>query len=336
MNSIRLLILGAALAASGSPPFASDQPPSPGDAQGQPSAAPSEGGAAGKESPPKAAPEPPPLPFHSIEGYGGGAITPMAYLVNPSTDPKKIFGLPSAAITYGHLGSKELVALTATETFFGRVELGYGVDQLHIGTLPDEIAAATGVAVEKDHVWLHNFNLRGLILPENSFDAPLPAFTLGAHYKYNEGVEQIDKRTGRALSAIGYSSDNAPEFTATLTKMFPKLVFGRPFIVSAGLRASQGAQIGFLGFSNEWDITFEGNAVYMPLDWLVLGYEFRQKNDPYKKLGRLVGDEDDWHAFEGGFVIGSHATLVAGYGLFGRLANTWADDAWVVQTKIEF
>jgi len=26
----------------------------------------------------------PPLPFHTIEGYGGGALTPMAYLVNPA------------------------------------------------------------------------------------------------------------------------------------------------------------------------------------------------------------------------------------------------------------
>ena len=25
----------------------------------------------------------PPLPFHTIEGVGGGAITPMAYLANP-------------------------------------------------------------------------------------------------------------------------------------------------------------------------------------------------------------------------------------------------------------
>ena len=34
--------------------------------------------------------EPPPLPFHSIEGVGGGAITSIAYLVNP--DRKAVSG----------------------------------------------------------------------------------------------------------------------------------------------------------------------------------------------------------------------------------------------------
>ncbi|MHC4985272.1 MAG: hypothetical protein ACYTFO_03860, partial [Planctomycetota bacterium] len=28
----------------------------------------------------------PPLPLHCIEGYGGGAITPVAYLVNPGAE----------------------------------------------------------------------------------------------------------------------------------------------------------------------------------------------------------------------------------------------------------
>ena len=42
--------------------------------------------------------EPPPLPFHSIEGVGGGAITPMAYLVNPG-DECHVFGKPAVALT---------------------------------------------------------------------------------------------------------------------------------------------------------------------------------------------------------------------------------------------
>ena len=33
----------------------------------------------------------PPLPFHTIEGYGGGAITPMAYLVNAGPKKRGVF-----------------------------------------------------------------------------------------------------------------------------------------------------------------------------------------------------------------------------------------------------
>ncbi|HEX3000667.1 MAG TPA: hypothetical protein VHR86_10600, partial [Armatimonadota bacterium] len=40
----------------------------------------------------------PPLPFHTIEGYGGGAITPMAYLVN-AKPAQGVFGQPAFAIS---------------------------------------------------------------------------------------------------------------------------------------------------------------------------------------------------------------------------------------------
>ncbi|OPZ97355.1 MAG: hypothetical protein BWY71_01642 [Planctomycetes bacterium ADurb.Bin412] len=87
------------------------------------------------------APAAPPLPFHTIEGYGGGAITPMAYLVNPG--PKDaIFGAPATAFSYVNLGHKNLQAFTFTETLFQRIELGYGLDRLGLGTLPNDIEDA--------------------------------------------------------------------------------------------------------------------------------------------------------------------------------------------------
>ena len=59
----------------------------------------------------------PPLPFHCIEGYGGGAITPMAYLVNPGA-PGCVFGKPAVGLTVGNLGDKQLQAITVTETLY--------------------------------------------------------------------------------------------------------------------------------------------------------------------------------------------------------------------------
>ena len=47
-----------------------------------------------EQAPEPAAKSGPPLPVHTTEGYGGGAITPTAYLVNPG--PKgQVFGLPA-------------------------------------------------------------------------------------------------------------------------------------------------------------------------------------------------------------------------------------------------
>jgi len=275
-----------------------------------------------------------PLPFHTIEGYGGGAITPIAYLVN-NAGPNVAFGFPSVAVSYVNLGSKNLEAFTITDTLFGRVELGYGADRFGVGGLRGALVQATGKDIGSD-VWLHNFNARVAVLDENSFGQNwIPALTLGAHYKYNADISRINSTLGNALTGIGYRHSSGEDFTLTLSKTFPK-VFGRPLIVSAGARESQAAQLGILGFSNQWNTTFEGNIVYVPTDWLVVAYEFRQKNNPYNEIPGLVGGEDNWHAIDASWIINKHSTLVAGWGNFGTLANSSANDAFWLQFKFEF
>jgi len=274
----------------------------------------------------------PPLPFLTIEGYGGGAITPMAYLVNPAPTGEAL-GLPSVAFDAIGLGEKNLQAFLLTENLFGRVELGYGAERLYLGTLPNDIENATGVNINSDDVWLHNFNLRVLALPEGSFHLPLPALTVGAHFKYNNSTDSINSKLGGALTSIGYRHNTGEEFTLTATKMFTQL--GAPLILTAGGRESTAEALGFLGFSNQWRATFEANAAVLPTSWLLLAYEFRQNSNPYKQIPGLIENADDWHAFDVGWIINSHATLVGGYGIFGTLANSTANNAWWLQVKYE-
>ncbi|HNX05150.1 MAG TPA: DUF3034 family protein [Opitutales bacterium] len=276
---------------------------------------------------------PPPLPFHTIEGYGGGAITPIAYLVNPATDDS-IFGLPSFAASYVTAGEKNLLALTLTETLWGRLELGYGYDEFGIGTLDDDILAATGVDIGRSNVKLQVLNARVLLIKEGSFDAPLPAITFGVHFKKNTGIDEIDGKLGGALTSIGLDDDSGVEYTLTASKSFAP--GGTPVIVSAGLRNSSAAHLGLLGFADERTTTFEGNIVVIPSSWLLLAYEYRQKGDPYGIIPGLVGREDDWHAIDASWLINSHATLVVGWGAFGTLANTKENSAWYAQLKYEF
>jgi hypothetical protein len=278
----------------------------------------------------------PPLPFHTIEGYGGGAITPMAYLVNPGK-PGDIFGLPSVAVSYVNLGSKNLEAFTLTETILGRVELGFGADRLDLGNTPGDIKRATGVDIGTSDVWLYNFNARFLLLPENSFNTSwLPALTLGTEFKYNGNIADINQRLGGALTSIGYNHSSGEDLTLTATKMLPKFAFGRPLIVTAGWRESQAANLGFLGFGQDWSGTFEGNVAILPTDWLLIAYEFRQKQDPYGQIPGLINGENNWNALDVAWIINKRATLVAGVGNFGTLGNSQADAAWWLQFKYEF
>jgi len=284
----------------------------------------------------------PPLPFHTIEGYGGGAITPMAYLVNPG--PKDcFFGKPAAALSVGNFGDKQLSAITVTETLFDRIELGYGCDRLGLGDLPNDIQDTTKTDIETGDVWRHNFNVRFLLVKEDTCLAgiPLPAITAGVHVKYNDGIAQINDNLGGALSTIGYRHDSGTDFTLTMTKNIAKLV-GRPLFLTAGLRESEAAQLGFLGFGDTYHTTFEGNIVYMPTDRIVLAYEFRQKADPYGTIASsepgefLIGPENNWHAIDAAYILNKHTTLCAGWGHLGNLANSEANGSWWMQIKYEF
>jgi len=282
--------------------------------------------------------DPPPLPFHTIEGYGGGAITPLAYLVNPG-DLCHVFGKPAFAMSYVNAGRKNLDALTVTETGGQKIEFGYGADRFGLGSLPSDIRDATGVDIDHNDVWLHTFNVRGLLVKENTClgGFATPAITAGVHFKYNSGIADINSRLGGALNTIGYRRENGTDFTLTFTKTIPPEVLGRPLILTAGLRESQAANLGFLGFGETYHATFEGNIVYLPLDKVAVAYEFRGKTDPYNYgLDPLIGGENNWHAFDVGYILNNHSTLVAGYGIFGQLANTQENGAWWLQLKYEF
>ncbi len=281
-----------------------------------------------------AAGKPAPLPFHTIEGVGGVAITPTAYLVNPGPAGTKV-GLPSASFTYVNLGQKSIQSFAVTQTFFGRVELGYAANRFDLGTLSDAVRKATGGHMRED-VYLHHFNVRALLLEENSFDLPLPAITAGVHFKINDGINAIDDELGGAISGLGFSRSNGTDFTLTASKTIPNVLFGRPFIVSVGMRNSQASQIGYLGFSDHCATTVEGNVICLVTDQLAVAYEFRGKTNPYNRLNNLIGDEDNWHTIALGYVFNEHFTISGGYGHFGNVFNSEEDGGLAIQLKYEF
>ena len=153
----------------------------------------------------------------------------------------------------------------------------------------------------------------------------------------NANIDNFNHETGFALTGIGYKRDSGQDFYLTATKTIPPDVLGRPLILTGGLRLSNAANLGFLGFGENYNATFEGNIVYLPLDNLVLAYEFRQKTNPFTGVvPTVILGENNWHAFDVGLVLNKNSTLVAGYGIFGTLADKTADGAWWLQFKHEF
>ena len=175
-----------------------------------------------------------------------------------------------------------------------------------------------------------------MLIPEDSFDLPLPAITVGAHFKYNEGVRNINKSLDNTLDSLGYDTHYGMDFTLTATKMFPKLCFGRPVILTAGIRNSRASHLGLLGFGDSCSMTVEGSVAYLPIDNLCLAYEFRQKNNPYDRLAKLIDREHNWHAFSASWIVNDHLTVTGVYGMFGNVLNARADCSLGVQVKYEF
>lgn len=280
-------------------------------------------------------PAAPPLPLHSVEGTGGSFVVHSAYLVNPPEEGK-VFGKPSFGGIHVHMGhGRSIYSLTATETLWGRLELGYGLNHLHVGDLGPDIAAATGMVIRDDTVDMHNFNARVLLVGEGAFEQSwMPALTFGVHYKYNETVDNLDRDLAGTLSAIGIEDNEGWDFTLYASKMIASL--GRPVIFTAGLRSTEAAHIGLLGFTGEREIVGEGSVCVLVTDrWLLAG-EYRQKPDEYTSIPGLVDPEDDWWTFCTAYIVDEHMTLAGGYAHFGRVLNHKANGAWGIALKYEF
>ncbi|HUW58975.1 MAG TPA: DUF3034 family protein [Planctomycetota bacterium] len=274
---------------------------------------------------------PPPLPCIMVEGTGGIFITPTAYLVNPSQGDEWL-GLPSVAFSYASIGDKDFTSVGATMTFFKRIEVGVAHERFGLGSWPRDVLNATGLNVRDQTVRMNTVNLRALVLEEKDW---LPAVTAGVHYKHNEDIWCVDLDLLGGCSALGVKDNDGWEFTLTASKTFVGIL-PRPFILTAGLRNTDAAQTGLLGFTGHRDTVFEGNAIFFITDQLLLAGEYRQKPDRLKRLPGLLGKEDDWWTLCAGYVVNDRVTLAAGYGNFGNVLNNREDRVWAVHVKFEF
>ncbi|MEA3367690.1 MAG: DUF3034 family protein [Planctomycetota bacterium] len=293
-----------------------------------------EAGGAAPEGEPKApAGKAPPMPLHTLEGTGGGVSSPMAYLVNPGPPGTEI-GMPAFSTTFMKAGDKEVQSYAMSWTFYRRIEFSYAANRIHLGDWPKAVREQTPFHLSRNHVWVHNLNLRGMIIEETP---QIPAVTAGVHFKINESVHAIDHRAGyapRNLSGFERASD--AEYTLSIAKTFPKLLFDRPVLTNFGLRWTRAAYAGWLGFGNEWNTNIEAHIAWVPTDWLAIAYEYKQMQSPYERVGTLVREEDDWHTVLVAWIINEHCTLAGAWGHLGAVVNHHEDCAWGVQFKYEF
>jgi hypothetical protein len=287
-------------------------------------------------SAPAKAEKPAPLPLHQIEGSGGIFSTLSAYIVNPPRDGEPV-GRPSVGFAHVSLGyDKNLEALTITESPLPRLELGYGWDYLSLGDLPQALRNAGIVNYRQDNVQLHNFNARYQLLKEGEFDQKwVPAVTAGVHYKYNDGISEVNHQVGGALASVANIPDHdGTDFTLYASKLFTQLP--RPVLLELGGRATEAVWDGLGGFTRSYNFVVEGNVVVFVTGNLALAAEYKQQPRDYKAIGNLVRVENDWWTIDAAYVVNNHLTLAVGYGHFGNVLNHESNGVWGITTKWEF
>ena len=135
---------------------------------------------------------------------------------------------------------------------------------------------------------MYNANARLEILKEGEFDQKwLPAITAGIHYKYNDSINHINNQLGGTLSKIGLSDYEGLDFTLYGSKLLTFLP--RPVLVNLGGRATKSAEIGLLGFTDEYSFVFEGNVVVLLTDKLMVAAEYKQQPSSFTPIPGLIG-----------------------------------------------
>lgn len=280
--------------------------------------------------------EGPPLPLHTIEGVGGLVLTPTAYLVNPGPEGT-IIGKPSVSTQAVWIGDKDFQVLAATWTLFRRLELGYAVNRLGLDDFDGDVRDATGLDIATDDIYLHHFNARLNLLNEHLCECPwIPSVTVGAHYKYNADIYEIDRDLGGVLTGLGYNDNDGLDFTLTASKTVTCPVTERPVMLTAGARASKAAQYGLVGFTDDYIVTFEGSILMLVTDRLAVGTEYRQKGDDMGKVEDLLEREDDWWDVHAAYVINNNATVYAVAGNAGGVLNHTDENFFGGVLKYEF
>jgi len=226
------------------------------------------------------------VPLNSLQGNGGVAFNPLAYLSGQNQDPAAtnswdgVFSKPQFGAWYVSLGDVNVdwTAIGASETLFNRLELSYG----------HEVVAPVGKNIKKD-----NLGAKLLLIKENQGGSPyVPAISVGTLHKSTDNV------------AAG-SDDSAFDYYVVATKLITQLP--KPVLVSGGVLSTKEQVTGVFGYNEQRDLTLFGNIDILPASWLALGLEYKQGAtfDTFKNA-------DYWDAHAAWFV-NKNLTLVAAY-----------------------
>jgi len=259
-------------------------------------------------------------PFNNLEGVGGVAFNPLAYLADSGEELVRvgetdILAKPRFGAWYVNLPDAKIdwTSLGVATTLLKRLEISYGFQNI----------------AWENHPTFHKNNLGAklLVLPEDSFNTKfLPAFSIGTVYKNTSNKSLRD-------AGIGNLRSSGQDWYAVTTKTVNLLPL--PVILSGGVLSTQEYVTGVLGFNDKRKLTGFANIDIVLPHGFVVGYEFKQG-------ARFSGVQNSnyWDAHLA-WIPNKNLTLIAAYtatGEYGKAGNTRTGlgDGFVVSAQYAF
>jgi hypothetical protein len=264
-------------------------------------------------------------PLTNVEGVGGVALNPLAYVANPiGKDETGMFG--STVVSKPNIGAWH-ISLPDSDinwesaginiSFLNRIEIGYSHESVDIDYYTPNLGE-----IDKD-----NFSAKVNLLPENSFDMPyLPAISVGVIAKSTS----FDNLVG----AGGLDDDSGEDYYLVATKTLTNLPI--PVILNAGVLSTKGYVRGVLGFGDDRDEAFFCNIETIPMANVIVGWEYAQGTD----VATDFSTSSMWEAHVAWMI--NDLTLVASYAYTGdeNISSTFPPssfgDGWVVSAQYAF
>jgi hypothetical protein len=202
------------------------------------------------------------VPLNNLEGVGGVAFNPLAYVSGQNAAASStnalsdVISKPQFGIWDVRLGKADVdwSALGASFTILNRVELSYGYETIAIG---DFFKGGPLQPIHKENV-----GAKVNLIPENwGGYAFVPAVSVGGIWKHTDEV-------------IVGPHDQSVDYYAVATKLVTQTPL--PLLLSAGALSSQEQVTGAAGFDSERKVTGFANAdVILPLS-IAVGIEYKQ------------------------------------------------------------
>ena len=215
------------------------------------------------------------VPLNNLEGVGGIAFNPLAYLANagskwrkeaPATPVPGKTGTEKKA--FNDYGLLENVSKPQAGAWYVRLPQSH-VDWTALGTafsLYDRAEISYGWEAVAQHaahtIYKNNVGAKFLLVKENAGDHKfIPAISIGGILKNTDYVPAKTKHVGADAYLVA-------------TKLIKETPL--PVLLSGGLLATNSRTTGVFGYDPNYRFTWFGNADLIVLKNLAVGYEYKQ------------------------------------------------------------